>query len=483
LAQKDCTICPICYIRDDLLNPEIIIATTLHNTERSFLPMTANTRKKSAQTDKELEQKRMELATLKNRLCHKERVKLNLQWETTDFRKIYTESLAPRIAELDTLNKRLAEIRGELSRDNPAEPQTGEQFSFGVNEDIAEEDTDERCDWIPSGTVPTIKELYRRVAKSIHPDLSTDQEERKWRQKLMAEANNAYAKEDGDSLRAILRQWEGSPDSGICGGMSAELMHITRNIFTVREKLRLVEEEILSLKRSDMYRLMTRIDEALCDGVDLLAEIAAKIDEDIASVRDELLETDHPGTWQFSHRTTGKHAVRTVCFPKDDSIGVLFTRKPDSDSFLDWYRLGEAIGTVHIPAGKALRLDIPEGSAEALATLQNLQANDLQALFLHKPKGLDLQGIRSLTGLTELYLSGSGVTNDALSNILRFDKLHRLYLYETQVNDTGVEGLKELNSLRYLTLSGSKVTETALNILRKALPSCRIVTLQTRGKR
>jgi len=50
--------------------------------------------------------------------------------------------------------------------------------------------------------------LYRDVAKTIHPDLSPDEGERKRRQELMAIANKAYAEGDRKTLEDILYEWE-----------------------------------------------------------------------------------------------------------------------------------------------------------------------------------------------------------------------------------------------------------------------------------
>jgi predicted nucleic acid-binding Zn-ribbon protein len=446
------------------------------------LHMTATARKKTLQEEKELEKMREELATLKKRLVQRERALARLQGEVADFKKIYAESLAPRIKEFDTLKRRLSGVRVEDQMTDPAGTRSGERFSFNSDEEAEQDETGQVSDRTESGLVPNIKELYRKVAKSIHPDLSTDEEERKWRQKLMAEANNAYAREDGESLQAILRQWEISPESCKSRRISAELMHISHRIFSVREKLRALEDEIESLMNSDIYRLMTRIEEARYEGIDLLAEMESKIDEDIALARKELHETSGGNRWRNAHGNSSSIPVRTILFPVDLCIGMLFIRKSSSDSFLDWRHYCEAAGRVTIPTGKSLRLDVPEGFAGALSPLQMLHANDLQALFLHGTKDSELFNLRGLTGLTELYLSGRGVTDAGLANLRRLKALNRLYIYETLVTDTGVETLNELPGLRYLTLSGSRVTQTGLNKLGKALPACRIIMLQNRGK-
>ena len=83
-----------------------------------------------------------------------------------------------------------------------------------------------------------LKKLYRDVAKSLHPDLATDDDDRARRQRFMAEANQAYEEGNETRLREILREWESSPDAIKGDGVAAELIRVIRKIAQVQERLR-----------------------------------------------------------------------------------------------------------------------------------------------------------------------------------------------------------------------------------------------------
>lgn len=65
----------------------------------------------------------------------------------------------------------------------------------------------------PGLTSDGIRNLFRDVAKAIHPDLTHDERARTRRQALMAEANRAYADGDEEQLRLILAAWQQSPEA------------------------------------------------------------------------------------------------------------------------------------------------------------------------------------------------------------------------------------------------------------------------------
>jgi hypothetical protein len=391
---------------------------------------------------------------------------------------MYAEILAPRIRELDDLNRHLSNSCEFRKREPSAEEGFHEcSFSHAGEKEIKEAPIRNDDRGTSSCSADGFKDLYRRVAKAIHPDLSTDEEERKWRQKLMAEANNAYAKKDRESLRAILRQWESGPCPCSGGDNAAEVSLVQRKISWVMERMRVVEAEIEELKQTYLYGLLVEVEEAQYEGIDLLAEMARKIDADIESARGRLLKDAGTEHGISSHVENTSHNGRSIHFPSNRSVGALFLRKPGSESFLDWQCLGEARGKVFIPIDKALRLDIRNRSADTSDCLKMLDPHDLQALFLHGSDDAELSCLRRLTGLRELYLSGKEISDAGLENILDLKSLRRLYLYNTSVSAVGAETLQALRGLRCITFCGSWITEKSLRKIRQSLPGCSITIL------
>ena len=99
----------------------------------------------------------------------------------------------------------------------------------------------------------------------------------------MADANRAYEEGDEAKLRAILAEWESSPESVEGEGTAAELVRVIRKIAQVEKRLRVIETEITQLEESDLYQLKIKVEAAENEGRDLFDEMASRVKEDIAS--------------------------------------------------------------------------------------------------------------------------------------------------------------------------------------------------------
>ncbi|MBT1075300.1 hypothetical protein [Geobacter grbiciae] len=439
--------------------------------------------------EQELERKRREFHALERRLARLEHDLEDLREEIREFEKLYSVQMADRIRELDQLRQELARVRSGAA----ARSRTGdgdERRHYGFQDDEPELEDIPR---VKPGIAPTVKNegirnVYRRVAKAIHPDFAESDEDRRRRQKLMAEANRAYAEEDRVTLQAILEEWQLSPEAAVAVGTAGELALVIRRIGRVVERIRGVELEMARLRNTDLYRLIQRVQDARWRGHDIIAEMASRLDAEIlASCRtlNELGRGRHADDAPQAAQTPPSPPAgtfRTVRFPADRPLGALFVRERNSGSFLDWKRLGEALGAVAVPAGKGLRLDVREGAVADLDLLGTLQADDLQACFLYGIADEDLTHILRLTGIRELYLSGEGITSEGIVHLLELKNLERIYLYDTLVTDAGLTSLRYLPRLRSLTISNAPVTDGGLDRLRLALPGCRVVILQS-GKR
>ena len=107
----------------------------------------------------------------------------------------------------------------------------------------------------------------------------------------MAEANAAFEAGDARRLEQILREWESSPESVKGEGAAAELIRIIRKIAQVRERLRAIEAKVVEIKKSDLWQLKKKAEEAESAGRDLLAQMAAGLEGRIAAAKIELEAT------------------------------------------------------------------------------------------------------------------------------------------------------------------------------------------------
>lgn len=241
--------------------------------------------------EKELARKLAELSVLEGELAQRELDLATLQAELHAFERMYLRIVGIRYAELDEIEAQIAEALARAAPKNSEEQNRASQARAQASESahaskIAQE-PGRRDKFTPSDA---LKKLYREVAKCIHPDLATDENNRVRRQHFMAEANQAY--EDGNEarLREILREWGNSPELVEGDGVGAELVRVIRKIAQIESRLQAIESIIAQLRLSDLFRLKTEVEKAEADGTDFLEEMASKLDRQIADAKSLLAE-------------------------------------------------------------------------------------------------------------------------------------------------------------------------------------------------
>lgn len=208
--------------------------------------------------EEELQRKSAELAASEADLLQGELDLATLHAELKNFEREYQQVIGTRYAELERIEQQIAEYMAYLESASDFKP----------SEDL--------------------KKLYREVAKLVHPDLTTDPAEKLERQKLMAEANQAYEAEDIEKLRSIFRNWTSRPELVRGEGVGAELIRAIRKIAQCRERLRAIQQEIAAVKQTELYQLQFEVNLAKTRGDNLLADMAHDIDEQIDRAQQEL---------------------------------------------------------------------------------------------------------------------------------------------------------------------------------------------------
>ena len=177
-------------------------------------PMTTRITHVTSPEAREVEKKKTELASLEARLAERELDLATLQAELRSFEGTYLRIVGSRFAELDQIEAQIAEAGARNKPKDREAQQRASQARAQAQESAraveGEQQAGKREPFRPSDN---LRKLYREVAKRIHPDLATDESERKRRHELMTEANRAYEEGDAARLEAILRDWESSPES------------------------------------------------------------------------------------------------------------------------------------------------------------------------------------------------------------------------------------------------------------------------------
>jgi hypothetical protein len=237
---------------------------------------TASRKAKFEALCKELAEKELELATLENELAF--------------FEHTYARRVGNLYAELDRLE---AEIARELYRLYPDPEHQAGYEAAEQKARVNQQAVDEKLigeEQKPPSPSEELRNLFRKVAKIIHPDLATDEEERAFRTRLMARANAAYKRNDKAALEQILEEWENRGEN--TAPEATPQIHgdpLDRQISQVQARIREIEAQIEALRTSELYQLMRQVEQAKEQGRDLLGEMAADIQTKIDGAR-ELLQ-------------------------------------------------------------------------------------------------------------------------------------------------------------------------------------------------
>jgi hypothetical protein len=238
--------------------------------------------------ENELRLKLVELADLEQELVEKELQLTGLRAELAAFESLYLKTVGVLYAELDEIEARIAELIASRSPANAIAQETARHTRRKASEShsaVGELALHITKTFRPS---PELKNLYREVARRIHPDLATDEADRARRQRFMAWANRAYEEGDEASLKTILEEYESSPDTVAGDGVGAELVRVIRKIAQVKRRLSEIEEELNRFMQSELMDLKNRVEEGTKQGHEVLTEMAKAVGLRIDEARREL---------------------------------------------------------------------------------------------------------------------------------------------------------------------------------------------------
>jgi hypothetical protein len=252
--------------------------------------------------EQELARKREEQTALEAELADRELRAANLRAELGAFERTYLHEVGLRYAQLDELKAQIAERAANNQPGADRAQQAARDARARADETKSAAQEAENAPAPKSFKAsPEMKRLYREVAKRIHPDLTSDRDERTRRQLLMAEANKAYEAGDESQLNKILNAYEASPETVEGEGPGAELIRVIRRISQVRARIAEIEAEAEELLRSDLHQLKARLEEAERHGRDVLKEMVDKVEQQIAQAKQRLESPENLPAMLQSH--------------------------------------------------------------------------------------------------------------------------------------------------------------------------------------
>jgi hypothetical protein len=241
--------------------------------------------RKQTPEEEELLRKREELASVRAALAERELELADFRAQLKSFEGSYLRQVGVLYAEMDDLDARVAELEASLES-SAAARRRAERARRRADDthEATHGEASKAADFKPSADLKT---LFREVAKRIHPDFAKDDAERQRRTRLMAKANEAYSRGDAEALQRILDEYSESSESFRGEGIGAELIRIIRQIAEAKKHIAAIEQELATLRASEIAKLRDDVEAAEKQGRDLLAELAVTVGEQVARARRE----------------------------------------------------------------------------------------------------------------------------------------------------------------------------------------------------
>ena len=241
--------------------------------------------RKLSPEQEELYRKREELGAIQATLADRELELADVRAQLKSFEGRYLRQVGVLYAELDDLDARIAELEA-LLESSVTTRQRAERARKRADDthEATHGEASKAADFKPSADLKT---LFREVAKRIHPDFAKDDAERQRRTRLMAKANEAYSRGDAEALQRILDEYSELSESVQGEGIGAELIRIIRQIAEAKKHIAAIEQELATLRASEIAKLRDDVEAAEKQGRDLLAELAVTVGEQVARARRE----------------------------------------------------------------------------------------------------------------------------------------------------------------------------------------------------
>ena len=227
--------------------------------------------------------KREQLTGVRANLAERESELAQLRAQLKSFEGRYLRQVGVLYAKLDALEARIAgrevDLYGsDLARRRAEEARQRAQETH----DAAHGAAHEAEEFDPP---PSLKTLFRDVAKRIHPDFARDDAEQRHFTLLMARANQAYSRGDIETLQRMLDDHLEINASLAGEGAAAELFRMMRQIRHAERDIANLGSERETLLASEVAQLFLDAEAAAREHRDLLTELASSLREQVADAQ------------------------------------------------------------------------------------------------------------------------------------------------------------------------------------------------------
>ena len=244
--------------------------------------MTNEIIRKLSPEEEELEIKKKKLAELSVEISTIQLEISTINSAIYTFKGLYLSRLGQKFLKLDKLLAILAEKDVKNNPDDEAFADKAKEATERMNTTAEEvgEYANSNNDFTAFKPSQNLKSLFRKVSKLIHPDLATDEEDRKRRERLMQQANEAYRNHDELRLQEILDNQSLLSDK-VYRDIGEELVVTIRLISNAKIQIEKMKREVEQLLESEEWKLKTQYEENIAEGIDIFDQMEKEIDQKI----------------------------------------------------------------------------------------------------------------------------------------------------------------------------------------------------------
>ena len=174
-------------------------------------------------------------------------------------------------------------------------------------------------------------------------------------------------------------------------------------------------------------------------------------------------------------KSTSSGATKSIKFP-ETSLGEVLVESVDDPEY--WEGLGEARGTVKIPSGSNVQLEVRKEKPMHLAGLKELDPHALQSIDFSESEveDDDIQYLLHFSKLYEVDLSHTSISDEGIEQLVKLHSLKKIWLDNTKVTDAALEKLKALQGLTKVSLTGTDIAESSIREVKDSFPkNCEII--------
>lgn len=248
-----------------------------------------------SETEEQLAELRQQIAEEKARLVDREAELIELRTDLQAFRLKYDTQVGRKEEELQTVEAECKARRQRISFFRQWGPKGPPQANYipveeqyrRIWEHPPKPPSPPPAEPIDEATGEQIKKLYRQLVLRFHPDLAQSAEEKTWRTEVMTTINAAYTAQSLAELEALSEQ----PDYAADVEPATDEQRLTAlqdQLQRIERRIQEVGGEIDSLVHSPEVALSLDTKLAWRQGRDLLAEMAAEVEEELMQRRAEL---------------------------------------------------------------------------------------------------------------------------------------------------------------------------------------------------